>query len=240
MFSFFTKLPIFIQVLLLIAALSILAATIIISRKVGNRRRNEKTDGDPSLTFLFGKENDDFSKEKSSVLKEIPQRIWQDLSHFVANLFKPNQYSDTEGDSAYSNEEERKMLEKVQQEEGSAYSMPEEIEQKTEVVETVAPDAENEEKTDDNPSDFKEYTRLETENNVQFDLETARNDYIEARKAAKKRKKQRKMPVGESTLSDEEASLTISMLQDLIIDCEDLDKSKIKGRLEFLKKNIKK
>ena len=129
MFSFFTKLPIFIQVLLLIAALSILAATIIISRKVGNRHRNEKTDGDPSLTFLFGKENDDFSKEKSSVLKEIPQRIWQDLSHFVANLFKPNQYSDTEDDSSYSNEEERKMLEKVQQEEGSAYSMPEEIEQ---------------------------------------------------------------------------------------------------------------
>ena len=59
-------------------------------------------------------------------------------------------------------------------------------------------------------------------------------------KAVKTTQKKRKNTAGNVSMSEEERMLTISMLEDIVNDCDELDKGKIKGRLEFLKKTLHK
>ena len=66
-----------------------------------------------------------------------------------------------------------------------------------------------------------------------------RRKYLENKKSSKKQgRKKRKKTTEAPMLSEEKASEILVILDDLVSDCDSLDKSKIKGRLSFIDKTV--
>ena len=90
----------------------------------------------------------------------------------------------------------------------------------------------------------EEDKKVKTESSAENDdkLKKLRQEFLAGRKRNRKKNlpaKRKELKEGQP-LSEEEQIFANSMLEDLIDDCDDLDKNKIKGRLSFLHRTLKK
>ncbi|MBP5286592.1 MAG: hypothetical protein J6Z08_01685 [Elusimicrobiales bacterium] len=121
------SLSVFSTILLIIAACGAIVIFVFSIRSFLAKRsgdRFNKDNNSSGLAFHLGTENDEIVTESTSVFREIPGRLWEDLKHNLNKIFSKKPVDD-ETEAKYDNAEEHDMLARIREEEGfDEYSMP--------------------------------------------------------------------------------------------------------------------